>query len=130
MPTDDVANKAVVALIEKDDKILCVWNKRYLCWLMPGGKVEDKESLEEALIREVKEEVGLDISSLNFVFNGKHNMKVDSTRGSMIFLYRAKTVGEPKQCEDNSPIIWISPQDWLKIIPEQLANFYQNVFKN
>jgi len=35
-------------------------------WMVPGGHVEDSEAPHEALIREIKEEAGIDVSIVDF----------------------------------------------------------------
>lgn len=54
----------VAGLIIKDNKLLCIKQDKGVykdfIWL-PAGHLEPNESLEEAVVREVKEEVGFDV---------------------------------------------------------------------
>ena len=68
MQTIEVKNQLVstIALIDDDNQILI--GKRpvgkifeYL-WEFPGGKVKKNETVEQALIRETKEEINIDLS--------------------------------------------------------------------
>ncbi|MBW3003113.1 NUDIX domain-containing protein [Candidatus Woesearchaeota archaeon] len=62
--------KTVTAIIVKDDKILLERRTEEPFkgkWVMPGGHVEKNEDVEKAVIREVKEETGLDFYDINFV---------------------------------------------------------------
>lgn len=56
---------AVAVMVQKEDKILLVKEKRR-GWEFPGGYVNDKEPLKNAAIREVKEESGIDIEIVSF----------------------------------------------------------------
>jgi mutator protein MutT len=61
-----MANKIVVAVIIRKDKVLLVRRRQPegdLIWVFPGGSVEPGESEVEAVEREVREEVGLDVKS-------------------------------------------------------------------
>ena len=56
----------VAAAIEKDGKIFCAQRPEGKSlggyWEFPGGKIEDGESPEQALVREIKEELDTDIN--------------------------------------------------------------------
>lgn len=52
-------------ILNERNEVLLVWRNRQpeqYTWSIPGGKVDPYESLETAVIREIKEEVDLDIS--------------------------------------------------------------------
>lgn len=56
---------AATIVINKQKEILLIKGPRR-GWEMPGGQVEEGESLKDAAIRETKEETGIDIEVLKF----------------------------------------------------------------
>lgn len=60
----------VAAIIYKNDKIFAAMRSEdgFMLnkWEFPGGKLEPGESDEQALVRELKEELGLDVFDVNF----------------------------------------------------------------
>jgi 8-oxo-dGTP diphosphatase len=60
--------KVVAAIIQHEDKILCVQRDEskydYISykWEFPGGKIEDGETSQEALKREIREELNIEIN--------------------------------------------------------------------
>ena len=51
----------VAAFIFKDDKVLLIHHKKLDKWLPVGGHIERNETPDAAVLREAKEEVGLDV---------------------------------------------------------------------
>jgi 8-oxo-dGTP diphosphatase len=41
-------------------------------WTLPGGGLEEGETFEEAVIREVREEVNLDVEVIDYLFTGQY----------------------------------------------------------
>ena len=60
----------VAAVVIEDDRVVLVRRGRppaYGEWSLPGGAVEPGESLEEAVVREVAEEIGLKVEVVEVV---------------------------------------------------------------
>jgi 8-oxo-dGTP diphosphatase len=127
------ANRGVTvdALIIKEEKILLI--KRNAepfkgFWALPGGYVDWNERVEDAIKREVSEEVGLDVKSLNFV--GVFSDPKRHPKQCINVAYVAEAEGDIKPGDDAIECKWESidslPElafDHKKIIDYYLKNF-------
>ena len=103
---------SAVALIDADGRVLI--SKRPEgktmagLWEFPGGKVEEKETPEDALIRELKEELGLDIAeSCLAALSFASHAYTDFHLLMPLFVCRVwKGVPEPKERQE---IRWVRP---------------------
>ena len=121
---------AAVAYIQnKDGKILVVWNKRYGRWGLAGGRIEENETPEHAVTREIYEETGLVAKKCYLRYEGAHEESVASTRGSYIYFFEVIVHDkEPKEMEPGCPVTWFWPDEFMRW--GLARKFYSNAFRH
>ena len=104
--------KVVCGIIYKDDKILLTRRKKGKSlegfWEFPGGKVEKEETDTIALKRELKEELGLEISELNYFSENKHDYNTFSIH---LVAYKCTALDDPKKLVDHDKFEWVTSNE-------------------
>ena len=136
---DGFLNIRVGAIIMKDGKILMVGNERANYLYSVGGRIKFGETAEEAIVREVFEETGvnMEIDRLGFVHENYFYGDAPSNLGKLIyeisFFFYMKVPRDfapisESFTEDNSKehLKWVSLDEDIKMYPE----FFRTELKN
>jgi len=119
------------AFIEKDGKFLIVMCPGFKVWRVPGGRAEHGEKLEETLIREMKEETGLDYKNpvyLGFGQDQQFHIQKDYETSRLLMFFHVKATGEvtldPEEAEDSK---WVTIDELKEMQNKEgaLADFFQ-----
>ncbi len=115
---------AAAAIIDADGRVLLAQRPQNKnmggLWEFPGGKVEKNETPENALIRELREELAINteescLAPLTFVSHRYDDFHI------LLMLYVCrKWQGNPTP-QENNPITWVRPQK-LKDYPMPAAD--------
>lgn len=62
MSTQTIQLHTAGLVVVKDGKLLLAFSKNKKAWYLPGGKVDDGETAHQAVQREIKEELNLDLN--------------------------------------------------------------------
>jgi 8-oxo-dGTP diphosphatase len=103
----------VAALIEHEGKILACQRKRgqrfELMWEFPGGKVEPGESPEQALARELREELGVEAIIGRELFRAKHAY-AEMPEPIEILFFAASARAEEIRNLEFAQVVWRTPE--------------------
>lgn len=110
--------KVAVAVITDEQHRVLITQRPYHrphggCWEFPGGKLEEDEPSEAALIREVREEVGLTINQYQCLGQVTHHYS-DKTVTLIVFLVTGY-IGTPICLEGQPGMKWML---WHELKPE------------
>ena len=102
------------AIIENDSKILIARRaadqKLAGKWEFPGGKVEDGESPEECLKRELEEEFGIQAEVGEFITSNKHHYDHISIE---LMAFHTTYISGSFTLVDHDEIKWVNPEELL-----------------
>ncbi|VXB58555.1 ADP-ribose pyrophosphatase [Bacillus sp. 349Y] len=121
MPVHIVAAGGFVT--NEKDEILLVKTRRDGHWVFPGGQIEVGENLIDGVIREVKEESGMDVTVSHLVgvfsntatYEGHSGVKIVPTK--VMFDFVCEPVGgEFTTSDETSDVRWVNKEDVLNMI--------------
>ena len=103
---------SVAGLVSNDDGDILLINSPRRGWEYPGGMVEPGETFQEALIREVKEEAGVDVEIIGFIGLCK-NIEKDVVNIDFSCKYIA---GELTISNESTEVKWVQKEKALDMV--------------
>lgn len=108
MPTLKIAT---ACFLNDKQELLVVRKKNTAAWMLPGGKLDANETPTEALIRELQEElqIEIDASMLNFIgsFDAIAANEADTFVNAQAFLARLPTGKTPIHAAEIAEMKWL-----------------------
>lgn len=122
---------AAGGVVRKNGKILCIFRNGK--WDLPKGKIENGETEEQAALREVEEECGIQDLSISKTLPATYHIyrsPYKETRGQWVFKktawfemeYAGNGAGTPQTEEGISALRWFAPAELDDVLQNTYAN--------
>ena len=108
--------EVVGAAIIKEEKVLVMQRSNQMTlpgmWEFPGGKVEANETEQEALIREIKEELSVTINILDYINEASYDYDFGTVQ---LKVYTAEIISGQITLEEHSDGKWVTADELKNI---------------
>lgn len=105
------------AIIEQDGKVLCAQRSETMSlplkWEFPGGKTKDGESHENGLIREIAEELGVELELLEQLPDNTHEYSPEVI--VRLIPFRSKILNGNIELAEHAQVIWLTRDELEKL---------------
>jgi len=115
-PKNPMLPDRIGALIIRDKELLLVTGYSESFWWTPGGKIEEGETPEECLKRELFEELGINLKSMKEFFTIRDSNEALGEEQTVHY-YLADYSGDIIPKEEITKTIWFSRQNFLDKAP-------------
>lgn len=128
-----IKEKSCGCIIIHENKVLLVYEKGRDFWGLPKGHVEEGESEVQTAVREVKEEVGIDVEvDTNKRYSIKYIIRNEIEKTCILFIAKPKNyniqkqedeIGDVKWCDFDEAIETLTFDDWKKMLKKALEDY-------
>ena len=98
-------------IIIKDRKLLFTRAKDMQVFIDPGGKIEEGETATQALVRELQEELTIDVTEKDLEFFGEYTAEAANHKGKTVHMQAfivKKYTGEIKPSAEIEELLWLT----------------------
>ena len=124
---------SIAAVIEAKDNTILLMREGDLpyhdCWVIPGGYVKPDETVKQAVVREVKEETGLEVIPKEFLGLYDDFLSEEEPTHHIIAAYKAMVIGgRVIFTREATKYAWMNPEEVIK--SDDVPDVFKRIVKD
>lgn len=125
--TPPIAADIIIEMVDRPERPILLIERKFppLGWAIPGGFMDEGETVEQAAVREAREEISLEVS-LKALLGIYSDPRRDPRGHTVSAVYVGEARGEPRAADDAANVQLFTPQQF----PSQLAFDHAQILRD